>query len=85
MYTRLYDYISKTNIIYPSHHGFQSGHSTMMSLLKIQDNISAAIDRNEYTVGVFIDITKAFDTVDQYIAHQTWKYRYTWTVAGMVL
>lgn len=67
MYTRLYDYISKMNIIYPPQHGFQSGHSTTMSLLKIQDNTSAAIDRNEYTLWVFIDIAKAFDTVDHNI------------------
>ena len=36
----------------------------MMSLLNLQDSISAAIDRNEYSLGVFIDISKAFDTVN---------------------
>jgi len=64
MYTRLYDYILKKNILYISQHGFQPGHSTTMSLLHIQDSISAVIDRNEFSIGVFIDVAKAFDTID---------------------
>src|SRR5688572_19701195 len=51
-------------IIYPSQHGFQAGHSTSMALLKIQDNISSVIDNNEFSIGIFLDIAKAFDTVD---------------------
>jgi hypothetical protein len=35
-----------------------------MSLLHIQDSISAVIDRNEFSIGVFIDVAKAFDTID---------------------
>ncbi len=35
-----------------------------MSLLNLHDNISAAIDHNEYLLGIFIDIVKAFDTVN---------------------
>src|SRR6218665_1705724 len=43
------------------------GHSTLMSLLNIQDSISATIDRNEYSLDIFIDIAKAFDTVNHEI------------------
>src|SRR6218665_3905664 len=43
------------------------GHSTLMSLLNIQDSISATIDRNEYSLGIFINIAKAFDTVNHEI------------------
>jgi len=52
MYTRLYDFILKGGCIYPYQHGFQSGHSTAMSLLTIQDNITNAIDNNEYSIGI---------------------------------
>ena len=45
-------------------HGFQAGHSTAMSLLNIQDKISQAIDNNEYSNGLFLDLSKAFDSVD---------------------
>lgn len=50
--------MSKKNTIYASQHGFKPGHCTIMSLLNIQDNISTAIDYNEYSLGVFIDMLK---------------------------
>ena len=64
MYSRLFDYVDKNKFIMPFQHGFQPGHSMVMPLLNLQDNISAAIDRNEYSLGIFIDISKAFDTVN---------------------
>jgi exonuclease III len=67
MYHRLYDYIVKRNILYPFQHGFRSGHSTVMSLLNIQDKVTQAIDNNEYSIGIFLDLSKAFDTVDHNI------------------
>jgi len=38
-----------------------------MSLLDIQDKISLAMDKNEYFIGIFLDLAKAFDTVDHKI------------------
>jgi len=35
-----------------------------MALVNIQDLITEAIDANKYSVGVFLDFAKAFDTVD---------------------
>ena len=67
MYVRLYDYINKMGILYPDQHGFQVNHSTAMSLLNIHDKISPAFDNNEYSLGVFLDLSKAFDTVNQKI------------------
>src|SRR5688572_3422809 len=67
MYNRLYDFVYKMKILYPYQHGFQSGHSTAMSLLTIQDNISNAFGNNEFSIGIFLDVAKAFDTVDHKI------------------
>lgn len=67
MFVRLSDFITKQNILCKTQHGFQAGHSTMMSLINLQDKISEAIDKNEFSIGVFIDIAKAFDTVDHTI------------------
>jgi len=64
MYNRLYGFVKNSNIIYQSQHGFQPGHSPYMALLNMQDKISKAIENNEYSVGVFFDLAKAFDTVD---------------------
>jgi exonuclease III len=67
MYDRLSSYVKKANIIHYSQHGFQQGHSTFMALLDMEDRISKAIDNNEYSIGIFIDLAKAFDTVDHNI------------------
>src|SRR5688572_6665475 len=60
-------YVIKSNIIFSSQHGFQAGHSTFMPLLNMQDKISAAMDNNEYSLGIFLDLALAFDTIDHSI------------------
>ena len=46
---------------------FRSYHSTEMALIKIQDMITKAIDNKKHSLGIFIDLAKAFDTVDHSI------------------
>lgn len=67
VYTRLYSYIDKMNLLYPLQHGFRSGHSTVMSLLDMHNQITKAIDTKKFSVGIFLDLSKAFDTVDHEI------------------
>jgi len=67
MYDRLSSFITDTSILHPSQYGFQPNHSTYMALLDMEDKISKAMDNNEYAVGIFIDLAKAFDTVDHTI------------------
>ena len=67
MYDRLYNFVEKSNVIFHSQHGFQAGHSPYMNLISMQDKISSAIENNEYAVGIFFDLAKAFDTVDHEI------------------
>ena len=52
---------NKCNMLSPSHYGFRSSMSKTESLV---EEITASLDNNKYTVGVFIDLKKAFDTVD---------------------
>ena len=67
MYNRLFNYVNSQHLLFESQHGFQSGHSPYMALLSMQDTITKAIDNNDYSVGVFFDLSKAFDTVDHKI------------------
>ena len=51
-------------MLYPKQFGFQKGHSTDHALLQFVDQIYESFERNEYTIGVFIDLSKTFDTAD---------------------
>ena len=67
MYNRLYNFLTKYNCIYKSQFGFRQHHSTIHALIDLTENIRHALDKNEFAVGVFIDLQKAFDTVDHKI------------------
>ena len=47
--------------------GFRKQHSTEYALTLLYDKVSLAIDNKEFTVGIFINLSKAFDTVDHTI------------------
>ena len=64
MHERLYKFLDKYNCIYNLQYGFRAGHSTNHCLLDLTESIRKALDNNKYAVGVFIDLQKAFDTVD---------------------
>ena len=53
--------------IYLLQFGFRKNHSTSLALIDLYEKISLALDRNEHAVGVFLDLSKAFDTVDHNI------------------
>ena len=65
--TRLIKYLDANNILHQSQFGFRAKLSTSMALLELVDEISKSIDDKKYTVGVFLDLDKAFDTVNHQI------------------
>ena len=67
MHSRLQKYIFDKAILHGSQFGFRSKLSTCMALLDLLDKLSSSIDNGEVTVGLFIDLAKAFDTVDHKI------------------
>ena len=55
------------DIFYSSQFGFRDNHSTTHALIKMTDQIKEACDRGLYACGVYLDLKKAFDTVNHKI------------------
>ena len=67
MHNRLVIFAERFNILYHNQFGFRRGHSTSHALVHLINNIASAIDHNEATAGVFLDLSKAFDTLNHEI------------------
>ena len=55
------------NIIYPLQFGFHQNYSTSYALIHLTETIKEALDQGKYVCGIFVDLQKAFDTVDHNI------------------
>ena len=64
MHKRLYHFLEIQGAIYKHQFGFRKYHSTTHALVDLTEDIRQAIDDNKFSCGVFIDLQKAFDTVD---------------------
>ena len=67
MYNRLYNYFTANSILFNKQFGFRAGHSTEHALLELIDQICDSFNDKNYFLGIFIDLSKAFDTVDHSI------------------
>ena len=66
-YNRLYKYIQMNKILDPSQYGFQSKISTNHAIIELQNRIIDNLGKNRHCIGIFIDLSKAFDTLDHEI------------------
>ena len=67
MFNRIYKFLENKKCIYDLQFGFRSKHSTNHTLIQITENIRKALDNKQYACGIFIDLQKAFDTVNHHI------------------
>ena len=70
MHKRLNFFLEKKQIYYNFQFGFRSNLSTNNALLSIVESIQSHLDKNKFCAGVFVDLKKAFDTVDHHILLQ---------------
>ena len=61
---RLEQFLGRHRVLTPGQYGFRAGHSTAMAVLDMVERVRGAWDRGNVSLGVFIDLKKAFDTVD---------------------
>ena len=67
MHTRLYNFLDSNDSLYHLQFGFREKHSTNHALLSIVEKIRDNLDNNTFSCGVFVDLEKAFDTVNHKI------------------
>ena len=61
---RLKKFLNRYDLLCPSQYGFRSNVSTSHAISQSVEEITNSLDNNKYSIGVFIDLKKAFDTVD---------------------
>ena len=64
---QLINYLETNNILNDSQFGFRAARSTTAATLSLVDFILEAFDKHEFAIGVFLDLTNAFETVDHFI------------------
>jgi len=67
MYNRLYNYLNKKKFFYNYQFGFRKNYSTKLALMEVIDSIYSHLDKHEFTIGIYLDLQKAFDSVNHKI------------------
>ena len=64
MHNRLSSFLDNNKILYPYQFGFRKKHSTNLALTTLNCQITTAFNDNKYMLGIFLDFSKAFDTLN---------------------
>ena len=64
IYNQIYNYLNINKLLYKNQFGFQKSCSTEHAIIELTNKIFKSFDKGEQVLGVFIDLSKAFDTVD---------------------
>lgn len=67
VHVRIYKFFTDKKLLFPSQYGFRNNHSTNMAISELMSSILKGFDEKKYTLGLFLDLSKAFDTIDHEI------------------
>ena len=67
MYNRVISFLNENDVLFKYQFGFRKSHSTYLALTVLMDKLIKSLENGNYVVGVFLDFSKAFDTVDHKI------------------
>ena len=74
IYNQTYSYFQSNNLFFTSQYGFRAGHYTEHAAIEIVDKIIKNLDMNELPINIYLDLSKAFDTLDRSILIQKLKF-----------
>ena len=64
IHKRVYKFLMKYKILSPKQHGFRTQHSTVNAVQELVRDTLLSFDDNTFLIGAFLDLSKAFDTID---------------------
>ena len=67
VYQQLYHYFTVNNLVYEGQYGFRNNHSCELANLELRDDILSALDEKKIPLPIFMDLSKALDTLDHTI------------------
>ena len=81
MANRLKNFITANSILYNYQFGFRQTYSTVLALVDVVNDLYSHLDKKEFVAGIYLDLQKAFDTVDHSIL--LWKLQH-YGIRGVV-
>ena len=67
VYNQLMSFLEKECLLFNFQFGFRKEYSTEYAILETLENLKSAIDDQKITCGIFLDFSKAFDTINHNI------------------
>ena len=67
MYKRVYNFLNNNSLIYTSQHGFRNKHSCESAVGELIGNVCKGHEKGKHTLAIFLDLSKAFDTISHNI------------------
>ena len=67
VYNRLYSFLSSFNLSLNHQFGFRHDHCTLHVITLLVDKVTTALENKQFSLGIFLDLSKALDTIDHNI------------------
>ena len=64
IYSKIFEFLVRYQILFKSQYGFRKGRNTSHATIDFLQTIEKAFQDQEYAIGIFCDLSKAFDTLD---------------------
>ena len=67
VFLQVYSYLNENNLLYENQYGFRKNHSTELAAMEVTVKIFENLDKKKLPLAIFLDFSKAFDTIDHEI------------------